>query len=100
MVSKSLSTIRPTFNELRQGKPEAAGLRNTEHVDRLIAEGRMEEPGLAQVKAAKVDGRWEDAYPPPSEAEVPADFVAALESKPKAKRFQTLNKSSQVCHYV
>ena len=70
--------------------------RNTEHVDRLIAEGRMEEPGLAQVKAAKVDGRWEDAYPPPSEAEVPADFVAALESKPKAKRFfQTLNKSSK-----
>ncbi|MEO1297890.1 MAG: YdeI/OmpD-associated family protein, partial [Cyanobacteria bacterium J06636_16] len=64
--------------------------------ERLITEGRMEEPGLAHVRAAKADGRWEKAYPPPSETEVPADFVAALEGRPKAKRvFQTLNKSSK-----
>ena len=70
--------------------------RNTEHVERLTSEGRMEEPGLVQVRAAKADGRWESAYPPPSEAEVPADFVAALETKPRAKQFfQTLNKSSK-----
>ena len=70
--------------------------RNTEHVARLIREGRMEEPGLAQVRAAKADGRWENAYPPPSEMEVPADFVAALESRPVAKRFfQALSKSSR-----
>lgn len=70
--------------------------RNTEHAERLITEGRMEEPGLAHVRAAKADGRWEKAYPPPSETEVPADFVAALEGRPKAKRvFQTLNKSSK-----
>ncbi|GAB5520084.1 MAG: YdeI/OmpD-associated family protein [Rhodothermales bacterium] len=70
--------------------------RNTEHVERLIAEGRMQEPGLAQVRAAQADGRWENAYPPPSEAQVPADFVAALESRPEAKQFfETLNKSSR-----
>ncbi len=33
--------------------------RNQEHAERLIAEGRMREPGLAQVRAAKADGRWE-----------------------------------------
>ena len=56
----------------------------------------MEEAGLVQVRAAKADGRWENAYPPPSEAEVPADFIAALEDRPQAKQFfQTLNKSSR-----
>ena len=35
--------------------------RNTEHVDRLIAEGRMQEYGLVHVHAAKADGRWEKA---------------------------------------
>ena len=69
---------------------------NTEHVERLIAEGRMEEPGLVPVRAARADGRWEDAHPPPSEAEVPPDLMAALADRPKAKRFfQTLNKSSR-----
>ena len=70
--------------------------RNTEHVERLMAEGRMAKPGLAQVRAAKADGRWENAYLPPSEAEVPADFVAALADRPQAKQFfESLNKSSR-----
>lgn len=56
----------------------------------------MEKPGLAQVQAAKADGRWENAYLPASETEVPEDFIAALDRKPKAKRFfQSLNKSSK-----
>ena len=68
---------------------------NTEHVERLIAEGRMEVPGLISVRAAKADSRWEDVYPPPSKAAVPPDFMAALADRPKAKRFfQTLDKSS------
>jgi uncharacterized protein YdeI (YjbR/CyaY-like superfamily) len=36
--------------------------RNREHAKRLIDEGRMQEPGLAQVRAAKADGRWKNAY--------------------------------------
>jgi len=70
--------------------------RNTEHAERLIKEGRMEKPGLAHVLAAKADGRWENAYRPASEMEVPQDFLASLEKKPKAKKFfQTLTKSSR-----
>ncbi len=70
--------------------------RNTEHVERLITEGRMEEPGLAQVRAAKADGRWENAYAPASEMKVPEDFLAAVNKKPKVKRFyETLTKSSR-----
>ncbi|MDQ6969300.1 MAG: YdeI/OmpD-associated family protein [Mariprofundus sp.] len=69
--------------------------RNTEHVDRLIIEGRMQEPGLVHVRAAKADGRWENAYIA-SEMKVPADFLAALESMPKAKQFyETLSKSNR-----
>jgi uncharacterized protein YdeI (YjbR/CyaY-like superfamily) len=70
--------------------------KNTEHAERLISEGRMKEPGLEQVRAAKADGRWEIAYAPASEMEMPADFLAALKKKPKANRFfETLTKSSK-----
>ena len=71
--------------------------RNREHVERLTNEGRMTESGLVHVRAAKADGRWENAYAA-SEMNVPADFLAALDSNPKAKQFfETLTKSS---HYV
>ena len=57
----------------------------------------MMEPGLVHIRAAKADGRWENAYTA-SEMKVPADFLAALKSKPEAKQFfESLNKSS---HYV
>ncbi|GAB5452928.1 MAG: YdeI/OmpD-associated family protein [Halioglobus sp.] len=70
--------------------------KNTEHVERLIAEGRMQAPGLAHVDAAKADGRWENAYAPASQMKVPADFLTALEKKPKVKQFyETLNKSNR-----
>ena len=69
--------------------------RNRDNVERLISEGRMQEPGLVHVRAAKADGRWENAYSV-SEMEVPDDFLAALESKPQAKEFyQTLTKSNR-----
>ena len=69
--------------------------RNTEHVGRLINEDLMKEAGLLHVRAAKADGRWENAYVV-SEMEVPADFLAALENQPRVKLFfETLNKSSR-----
>jgi uncharacterized protein YdeI (YjbR/CyaY-like superfamily) len=69
--------------------------RNTEHVERLINEDRMKESGLVHVRAAKADGRWENAYVV-SEMDVPADFLAALENQPRVKQFfETLNKSSR-----
>jgi uncharacterized protein YdeI (YjbR/CyaY-like superfamily) len=69
--------------------------RNTEHIERLIIEGRMEEPGHVHVRAAKADGRWEKAYSV-SEMSVPADFLLALCNEPKAKQFyETLTKSNR-----
>jgi len=69
--------------------------RNTEHVARLISAGRMQEVGLVHVRAAKADGRWENAYSL-SEITVPEDFILALENKPKAKLFyEALAKSSR-----
>lgn len=94
--------IKKPFDEmayLQRITPRKAGSswskRNTEHVECLIREGRMEEPGLEQVRAAKADGRWKNAYAPASEMKVPADFLAALENRPKAKEFfDTLNKAN------
>lgn len=69
--------------------------RNRDHVERLIKDGLMMESGLVHVRAAKADGRWANAYTA-SEMKVPADFLAALETKPKAKMFfETLTKSSR-----
>jgi uncharacterized protein YdeI (YjbR/CyaY-like superfamily) len=61
--------------------------RNTEHVERLTTAGRMKEPGLVHVRAAKADGRWEQAYAPASEMEIPIDFLNELKSRKDAKRF-------------
>lgn len=56
----------------------------------------MQGPGLAQVYAAKEDGRWERAYAPASEMVIPDDFLAAIEARPKAKTFfDQLTKSSR-----
>jgi uncharacterized protein YdeI (YjbR/CyaY-like superfamily) len=69
--------------------------RNIEHVSRLTDEGRMQPAGLQQVEAAKIDGRWQQAYDSPSKMQIPADFYEALEANPKAKEFfEKLNKSN------
>ena len=60
---------------------------NCAYVEALTAEGRMTPRGLAQVAAAKADGRWEAAYAPMSSATVPDDFAAALEATPGAREF-------------
>jgi uncharacterized protein YdeI (YjbR/CyaY-like superfamily) len=60
---------------------------NRESALRLMAEGRMQPAGLAQVEAAQADGRWERAYEPQRSASVPADLQAALEQDPAAKAF-------------
>ncbi len=54
---------------------------------RLLAEGRVSAAGLAQIEAARRDGRWDGAYAPQSKAAVPPDLQAALAANPKAKAF-------------
>jgi uncharacterized protein YdeI (YjbR/CyaY-like superfamily) len=53
----------------------------------LIKQGRMQSTGLAEVEAAKADGRWDAAYAPASTAQVPPDLQAALDASPRAAEF-------------
>ena len=68
---------------------------NVDAVGRLIADGRMTEHGLAQVKAAQADGRWDKAYRV-KDAAVPADLQAAIDPVPEAKAmFETLSRQNR-----
>ncbi len=60
---------------------------NVAHVERLIGEGRMMPAGLAQVDAAKRDGRWDAAYHGGATSTVPADLQAVLDAEPKIAAF-------------
>ena len=75
--------IRFTPRKPRSKWSEVNRTRATE----LSAEGRMRAPGLAQIEAARADGRWEVAYAPASTAEAPPDLAAALAANPKAAAF-------------
>lgn len=68
---------------------------NTRHAENLIAEGLMREPGLAQIEAAKADGRWDAAYASGAEFTMPEDFVAAVTADPAAlATYETLNRAN------
>ena len=55
----------------------------------------MQPSGLAEVEAAKQDGRWEAAYDSPKNMAVPEDFLKALgENKQAQALFETLNRSN------
>jgi uncharacterized protein YdeI (YjbR/CyaY-like superfamily) len=55
----------------------------------------MAPAGLAQVEAAKKDGRWERTYAGSADMEIPKDFIAALNKLPRAKKFfATLNRQN------
>ena len=60
---------------------------NCKRTEQLLGEGRMQPGGLAQVAAAKADGRWDAAYAPASTATVPEDLQAALNASPVAAPF-------------
>jgi len=56
---------------------------NIGHAARLIAAGRMQPAGLAEIERAKADGRWDAAYRQ-KDAAVPDDLRAALDADPAA----------------
>src|SRR3954451_18468689 len=60
--------------------------RNVQAAERLIAEGRMQPAGLAEVERAKADGRWQSAYCGSASLEVPDDLRDALAASPAAQR--------------
>ncbi|EWZ97063.1 bacteriocin-protection, YdeI or OmpD-associated-domain-containing protein [Fusarium oxysporum f. sp. albedinis] len=61
--------------------------RNVNKVAILIAAGRMQPAGQAEIDAAKEDGRWERAYSSSSNATVPEDFQKALDGNEAAGEF-------------
>jgi uncharacterized protein YdeI (YjbR/CyaY-like superfamily) len=74
---------------------------NVEKVARLLAAGRMREPGMAEVRAAQADGRWDAAYESQRESTVPADVEAALDASQTARRaFDALDKTAQYRLYL
>jgi uncharacterized protein YdeI (YjbR/CyaY-like superfamily) len=69
---------------------------NREKAERLIAEGRMRPAGLREIERAREDGRWDDAYDPPTTATVPDDFQQALDAEPAARKFfETLGSTKR-----
>ncbi|MEY4550914.1 MAG: hypothetical protein RL685_7109 [Pseudomonadota bacterium] len=68
---------------------------NRELVAQLIATGRMQAPGLAQVQAAQADGRWAAAYASPRSSSVPPELLAAIEANPRAlAMYQKLDRAN------
>lgn len=69
---------------------------NREKAEALIAAGRMQASGQAEIERAKADGRWEAAYDGARTAAVPVDLQAALDAQPQAKAFfATLNAANR-----
>jgi uncharacterized protein YdeI (YjbR/CyaY-like superfamily) len=70
--------------------------KNRDTAERLAREGRMKAAGLAQIKQAKADGRWDAAYQSQGKAEPPSDLLTALAQNAKAKRcFETLDRANR-----
>src|SRR5262245_7903450 len=69
---------------------------NRDHVARLTRAGKMTAFGLAQVDAARADGRWDKAYASGSKLETPDDLLAAIAKEPKAlETYRSLNAANR-----
>jgi uncharacterized protein YdeI (YjbR/CyaY-like superfamily) len=60
---------------------------NRRRAEELFAAGRIAPAGLAEIDAAKTDGRWEAAYVSQGKMTVPDDLAAALDADPQARAF-------------
>jgi uncharacterized protein YdeI (YjbR/CyaY-like superfamily) len=72
----SRRTPQSPWSKINRGKAEA-----------LIASGRMQAPGLAEVERARRDGRWERAYDGAKTSTVPPDLAEALAGNARANAF-------------
>jgi len=78
-------TAKSPWSKINRAKAEA-----------LIASGKMQPPGLAEVERAKHDGRWERAYDGARTSSVPADLAAALARNARARGFfETLDAANR-----
>jgi uncharacterized protein YdeI (YjbR/CyaY-like superfamily) len=69
---------------------------NREKAEALIESGAMRPAGLAEVEAARADGRWEAAYAGQRTAAVPEDLQRELDANPAAAAtFATLDGANR-----
>lgn len=69
---------------------------NVIKVEGLIAAGRMQQSGFAEIEAAIADGRWEAAYESQRTAVVPPDLAEALAADAAANAaFEKLGRSER-----
>jgi uncharacterized protein YdeI (YjbR/CyaY-like superfamily) len=74
---------------------------NVAKVEALVAAGRVREPGLAAIRAAKADGRWDAAYERQRDATVPPDLAEALAADERARaRFDLLDRTGQYALFL
>ncbi|MDQ1545279.1 MAG: hypothetical protein QOH69_183 [Actinomycetota bacterium] len=74
--------------------------RNVDRVTAMIMEGTMNPAGLAEVDAAKADGRWDRAYEGQRGSKASPEFLKALNKNPAAKAFyKTLNAANRYALY-
>jgi uncharacterized protein YdeI (YjbR/CyaY-like superfamily) len=68
---------------------------NKARVERAIAAGRMQPPGLAKIAEAKANGRW-DALNAVEALEIPEDLATALGALPPARtNFEAFPRSAR-----
>ena len=69
---------------------------NREKAEKLIEAGKMHPAGVAEVEAAKADGRWEAAYEGQGTAKVPPDLQRELDANAAAADFfSTLDSANR-----
>lgn len=74
---------------------------NVAKAEALLAAGRMRPPGLAEVAAAKSDGRWDAAYESQRTATVPPDLAAGLAGDARANdTFSRLGRSDRYAVFL
>jgi uncharacterized protein YdeI (YjbR/CyaY-like superfamily) len=74
---------------------------NVKRAEALIDAGRMQARGLAQVAAARADGRWATAYEPQRNVSPPPDFAAALAQNERARTaFKQLGRTDQYAAFL
>lgn len=61
--------------------------KNRATAERLSGQGRLRPAGIAEVEAAKLDGRWDAAYASQRHAQLPRDLELALAANEPARRF-------------
>lgn len=68
---------------------------NRERAERLIRDGRMQQPGLAKIEAARADGSW-DQLKPVEDEQAPPELEDALKrDEPAAAAFKALSAAKR-----